>query len=81
MTDLKSRSNGSPGVNRLLAALPKKEYKRILPKLKTVNLVLGETLYEPGFFIDSETKRSNCLSQIEVTERLQAVNATKRTRA
>jgi len=45
---LKSSSNGGPRVNRLLAALPKKEYKRLLPKLKTVNLVLGETLYEPG---------------------------------
>ena len=45
---LNARANGAPAVNRLLAALPKKEYKRLLPKLKTVNLVLGETLYEPG---------------------------------
>ena len=45
---MKSSSNGGPRLNRLLAALPKKEYKRLLPKLKTVNLVLGETLYEPG---------------------------------
>ena len=44
--------NGSAGgvlaVNRLLATLPKNEYKRLLPKLKTVDLVLGEVLYEPG---------------------------------
>jgi CRP-like cAMP-binding protein len=45
---LLNRSNGIPAVNRLLAALPKNEYKRLLPKLKTVTLVLGEALYEPG---------------------------------
>ena len=48
MSVLKSSSDGGPRVNRLLAALPKKEYKRLLPKLKTVSLVLGEELYEPG---------------------------------
>src|ERR1044071_2079755 len=41
-------SNGDSSVNRLLATLPKNEYKRLLPKLKTVSLVLGEALYEPG---------------------------------
>ena len=45
---LNSTSNGEPGVNRLLAMLPKNEYKRLLPKLTTVSLVLGEELYEPG---------------------------------
>jgi CRP-like cAMP-binding protein len=48
MAVLKSNSDGSPQVNRLLATLPKKEYQRLLPKLKTVRLVLGEELYEPG---------------------------------
>ena len=48
MSVLKSNSNGGPRVNRLLATLPKKEYERLLPKLKTVSLVLGEELYEPG---------------------------------
>ena len=48
MSFLSSSSNGDPGVNRLLATLPKNEYKRLLPKLKTVSLVLGEALYEPG---------------------------------
>lgn len=48
MSVLKSSSNGSPGVNRLLATLPIKEYKLLLPKLKTVNLALGDELYEPG---------------------------------
>ena len=40
-------SDGSRG-NRLLATLPKVEYKRLLPKLKTVSLHFGEVLYEPG---------------------------------
>ena len=48
---LKGRANGAPAVNRLLDTLPKKEYARLLPKLKTVSLVLGEVLYEPGDLI------------------------------
>ncbi len=48
MSFVKSSSNGGPSVNRLLATLPKNEYKRLLPRLKTVSLVLGEELYEPG---------------------------------
>lgn len=45
---LDSSTNGSSIGNRLLAMLPKNEFKRLLPKLKTVSLVLGEELYEPG---------------------------------
>jgi CRP-like cAMP-binding protein len=45
---LKNNSDGGPSVNRLLATLPKKEYELLLPKMKTVNLVLGEELYDPG---------------------------------
>jgi CRP-like cAMP-binding protein len=48
MPVLNSSSNGDSSVNRLLATLPKNEYKRLLPKLKNVSLVLGEVLYEPG---------------------------------
>ena len=48
MAFLNSSTNGDAGVNRLLATLSKKEYNRLLPKLKTVSLVLGEALYEPG---------------------------------
>jgi CRP-like cAMP-binding protein len=48
MSVLKSNSDGGPSVNRLLATLPKNEYKRLLPKLKIVSLVLGKVLYEPG---------------------------------
>ena len=45
---LNGSANGGSAVNRLLGMLPKNEYKRLLPKLKTVSLVLGEILYEPG---------------------------------
>lgn len=48
MSVLKSRSDRGPCANRLLAMLPPKEYERLLPKLKTVKLVLGEELYDPG---------------------------------
>lgn len=48
MSFLSTNGNGDPGVNRLLATLPKNEYQRLLLKLKTVSLVLGEVLYEPG---------------------------------
>ena len=41
-------SNNGTGVNRLLATLPKNEYKRLLPALKTVKLVFGDILNEPG---------------------------------
>ena len=51
MSLLKNSNNGGPGVNRLLDTLPKNEYKRLLPKLKTVSLVLGDVLYEPGAVI------------------------------
>src|SRR6185312_3833154 len=45
---LNGSDDGVTTVNRLLGTLPKNEYKRLLPKLKTVNLILGEVLYEPG---------------------------------
>lgn len=41
-------NNGSPPVNRLLAALPRKEYQRLLPHLKTTSLTFGDVLYDPG---------------------------------
>lgn len=37
--------------NRLLAMLPKKEYERLLPRLKRIPLVFGDVLYEPGDII------------------------------
>src|SRR5687767_1282593 len=34
--------------NRLLAALPRKDYQRMLPKLEIVSLAFGDILYQPG---------------------------------
>ena len=49
---LNRSAQGVPSINRLLDSLPKNEYTRLLPKLKTVNLALGEELYEPGDAIE-----------------------------
>jgi CRP-like cAMP-binding protein len=34
--------------NSLLAALPDKEYQKLLPSLEPVSLTFGETIYDPG---------------------------------
>lgn len=41
-------ANRVPVVNSLLAALPRKEYQRLLAGLEPVTLTFGEILYEPG---------------------------------
>jgi len=41
-------STHSPNQNRLLAALPEAEFKRLSPHLGLVPLALGSMLYEPG---------------------------------
>ena len=38
----------APSANRLLAALPKKEYQRLLPELEQVAMPFAEVLYESG---------------------------------
>jgi CRP-like cAMP-binding protein len=38
----------TPVANRLLAALTKKEYQQLLPRLETVTLTFGDILFEPG---------------------------------
>ena len=38
----------APATNRLLAALPKGEYQRLLPELEQVAMPFAEVLYEPG---------------------------------
>ena len=38
----------APAMNRLLAALPKKEYQRLLPELEQVAMPFADVLYEPG---------------------------------
>lgn len=43
-----TRPRAPAAANRLLAALPKKEYQRLLPELKQVAMPLTQVLYEPG---------------------------------
>jgi len=38
----------APVQNHLLAALPRKDYQRLLARLEPVKLTFGEVLYEPG---------------------------------
>src|SRR5450759_4663819 len=38
----------TPRPNRLLAALPAKEYQRLLPKLENVTLAFAQVIYKPG---------------------------------
>lgn len=45
---LSEKKQSAPPANRLLAALPRKEYRRLLPELRQVNLAFGKILYEPG---------------------------------
>jgi len=40
--------NQVAAANSLLAALPRKEYQRLLSRLEPVKLTFGEVLYEPG---------------------------------
>ena len=42
-----AQSIPSVRVNRLMASLPKNEFERLRPGLKTITLVFGEVLYEP----------------------------------
>jgi CRP-like cAMP-binding protein len=42
-----SKDSHQANQNRLLAALPKKEYKRVLQHLRPVSLNLGQVIYEP----------------------------------
>ena len=45
---LRSTKTREPVANRLLAALPGKEYQRLRPHLEEVTLAFGEVLYESG---------------------------------
>jgi CRP-like cAMP-binding protein len=40
-----------PIANRLLSALPRKEYRRLLPELEQVAMPFAEVIYEPGDLI------------------------------
>jgi CRP-like cAMP-binding protein len=43
-----SPTNPAPTQNRILAALPSKDYRRLLPQLEFVEIGLGRPLYESG---------------------------------
>ncbi len=45
-------SGQSPKQNQILAALPAKDYARLLPHLELIELPLGRILYEPGVTMD-----------------------------
>ena len=55
--------------NRILAALPRKEYARLGPDLQVVDLRAGQVLYEPGSVMQSahflDTATASILSQAE----------------
>jgi CRP-like cAMP-binding protein len=61
--------NPIPTENRILAALPREEYERLLPNLERVNLKYDQILYEAGeairyaYFLDSAV-----VSMLSVTE-------------
>lgn len=44
----KSTALQAPPLNRLLGALPKDEYRRLLPNLELVPLIFGEVIYQVG---------------------------------
>jgi CRP-like cAMP-binding protein len=50
-----------PAGNKLLAALPQKARERVLAELTSVNLKLGEVLYEPGKTIRQVYFPINCI--------------------
>jgi CRP-like cAMP-binding protein len=47
----KTTASPAPSTNRLLSALPKYEYQRLLPELKPFPLIFGEVIYESGDLI------------------------------
>src|SRR6185295_11437866 len=49
----KTKTLRASPTNRLLAALPKDEYQRLLPKLEPFTLVFGEVIYASGDLIRS----------------------------
>ncbi|MEO8435601.1 MAG: Crp/Fnr family transcriptional regulator [Pyrinomonadaceae bacterium] len=57
--------------NRLLAALPRKDYQRLLPKLEPVDLAFGDVLYQPGDVITHVHFPNNSIISLlsAVTER------------
>ncbi len=60
-------ANTIPIRNRLLAALPRKDYRKLLPVLEPVELAFGEILYEPRTRIRHVYFPSDCLVSMLTT--------------
>ncbi len=61
-------AKGDPIANRLLAALPGKEYRRLLTDLEPVTLTSGEVLFEPGDPIRHVYFPNDCLVSLVVAD-------------
>jgi CRP-like cAMP-binding protein len=70
-----SRKSVEPVRNRLLAALPKKDYQRLLPELEQVNVTFGDILFESGAAVQHVYFPNDCiislLSAVEDRELLE----------
>jgi len=60
-------AQADPIANRLLAALPRKDYRAVLAGLESVTLTYGEILYEPGERIRHVYFPSDCLVSLLTT--------------
>ena len=60
-------AKGDPIANSLLAALPRKDYQRLLPRLEPVTLTYGEVLYERGDPIRHVYFPNDCLVSLMTT--------------
>lgn len=54
-------ANRAPPANRVLAAMPREEYQRLLSGLEPISLAFGDVLYEPGDSIRYVYFPSDCL--------------------
>lgn len=50
--------------NRILARLPRKQYKRLLPALKLVDVKFGEVIYRPGQKIQHIYFPNDCIASV-----------------
>lgn len=55
-------SKSPPIANRLLAALPKKDYQTMLPYLEEIPLVFEEVLYQPNAVLSESISPTVALS-------------------
>jgi CRP-like cAMP-binding protein len=57
----------APEENRLLAALPRKEYERLLPRLEPVILAVRQVLFEPGRSVPFAYFPRDCVLSLTTT--------------